>query len=259
MKWYMDWMREQMAALNVEVRLRTEATLEALKEYDVVLCGTGARTAVPDIPGIEKAVDFKDVLLCAKKKCEYWPEDGKPMPAKVGQNIVIWGNHYAATDTAEALGIRGKTITLITEDKEFAPEIEPIHKEIMKMRFAGGNGQALEGIPFDHPVTVMTQTTLLEYKDGEVIVMDNKFNKVSIPCDDLILARQEPDTGLYETLLAEGLLVANIGDSRAVRNVRGAMTDGAQAGLILDDGLFMNANNVLSSELPFDVEQLMKE
>ena len=126
------------------------------------------------------------------------------------------------------------------------------------MRFEGGNGQALEGTPFEHPVKIMTQTTLVEYKEGEVIVMDKNFNKVSIPCDDLILGNQEPNNDLYESLLAAGLLVANIGDSRAVRNVRGAMTDGAQAGLMLDEGIFMNANNVLSSELPYDVGQLMK-
>jgi len=258
MKWYMDWMREQMANLDIKIHLRTEAKPEMLKEYDVVLCGTGAKTIVPAIPGVEDAIKFEDVLCCTKKKCEYWPEDGKPMPKKVGQNIVIWGNHYAATDTAETLGMRGKAITLVTEDRDFAPEIEPIHKEVMKMRFEGSNGQALEGTPFKHPVKILTETTLLSYKDGEVTVIDKKFNKFSIPCDDLILADQEPNDSLYESLLAEGLLVSNIGDSRAVRNVRGAMTDGAQAGLMLDDGIFMNANNVLSSGLPYDVEQLMK-
>ena len=42
----------------------------------------------------------------------------------------------------------------------------------------------------------------------------------------------EPNTELYDSLLAAGLKVMNIGDSKLVRNVRGAMTDGANACLL---------------------------
>ncbi len=256
MKWYMDWIREQTAALGVEVRLRTEAKPEMLKGYDVVLCGTGAKTVIPDIPGAAKAIRFEDVLVCTKKNCEYWPKEGKRDPAKVGNRVIIMGNHYAATDTAEMLGLRGKDITIVTEDKEFAPEIEPIHKEVMKMRFAGGNGQGLEGTPFKVPVKILTGTVVLEIKDNEAVMLDKEFNRFTVPFDTFILAETVPDDKLYQSLLSAGLLVANIGDSKFVRNVRGAMTDGAQAGLMLDDGLFMNANNTLSCGLPLDVRKL---
>lgn len=258
MKWYLDWMRQQIAKLNVEVRLNTLAVPENLKGYDIVLCGTGAKTVVPGIPGVEKAIRFEDVLVCAKKNCEYWPKEGKKASAKVGSKVIIWGNHYAASDTAEALGMRNKEIIIITEDREFCPDIEPIHREVMKMRFAGGNGQALEGTPFKKPVTILTGSSILEIRDGEAVVIDDKFNKTIIPCDDVILAKTTPDSVLFEQLLAAGLLVANIGDSKLVRNVRGAMTDGAQAGLLLDDGLFMNSNHTLCGNLPPDVQVMLK-
>jgi hypothetical protein len=55
-----------------------------------------------------------------------------------------------------------------------------------------------------------------------------------------------------------GLLVANIGDCKMVRSVRCALTDAAQAGLSLDEGVFMNAINPLSADFPLDVELMMK-
>ncbi|MDD3714665.1 MAG: hypothetical protein PHU16_07425, partial [Atribacterota bacterium] len=68
----------------------------------------------------------------------------------------------------------------------------------------------------------------------------------------------KPNTELYDSLLAAGLHVVNIGDSNLVRNVRGAMTDGANAGLMIDGDIFMNANNALSCGLPYDVKLQMK-
>lgn len=258
MKWYMDWIREQIIKLGVEVKLNTEAQVDTLKAYDAVLCGTGATTVVPDIPGIDKAAKFEDCLICVKKKCEWYPKEGKKEPTKVGQKVIIWGNHYAASDTAEALGLRGKEITIVTEDNEFCPNIELIHKEVMMMRFAGGNGQALEGTPFKHPVKIMTKTSILEINDGTAVLIDGDLNKFTVDVDDVVLAKTQSNTYLYDKLVAAGLKVGNIGDSKFVGNVRGAMTDGAQAGLMIDEGIFMNANNCLSCQLPLDVEKMMK-
>ncbi len=257
MKWYMDWIRLQIKELNVDVRLRTCADASMLSEYDVVLCGTGAATVLPDVPGAEKAVKFEDVLVCAKKNCEYWPKDGKREPVKAGQKVVVYGNHYGATDTAEAMALRGKEVILVTPDAEFAKGIEPVHREVMKARFAGGNGGGLEGQPIKIPVDIRTKTTIVEIKDGSVILMDSKFNKTEVTCDTVIIGMTQPNTKLFDELAASGLKVANIGDSRIVRNVRGAMTDGANVAYMLDDGLFMNANNTLSNNLPKDVEIMM--
>ena len=69
------------------------------------------------------------------------------------------------------------------------------------MRFAGGNGQGLEGQPIKIPVVIKTGTTVTEIRDGEVVLMDDKFNKEVIQVDDVILAKQQPNTTLYQTLL----------------------------------------------------------
>jgi 2,4-dienoyl-CoA reductase-like NADH-dependent reductase (Old Yellow Enzyme family) len=253
MKWYMDWLRRQIKNLGVDVRLNTKATVDVLKDYDVTLCGAGSKTVVPDIPGAEKAVKFEDVLVCVKKNCEYWPKEGKPEPAKVGQKVIVYGNHYGATDTAEALALRGKEVIYVTEEAEFAPGLEVVHRETLKTRFAGGNGAGLEGRPIKIPVEIKLNTSIIEIREGSAVLMDNKFNKYEVSCDTVILGGMEQNTELYDELLAAGLTVGNIGDSRRVRNVRGAMTDGANAAYMIDEGIFMNANNALSSGLPTDV------
>lgn len=249
MRWYLFWIREQIAKLGVEVKLGTEATVEDLKGYDVVLCGTGAHTLRPDIKGIEKAVDFKDVLRCTRSNCEYYPETRKK-PVKVGQKVLIWGDDYAATDTAETLAMKGKEVIIVTESEEWGQNLEVIHKEVMTMRFAGGNGQGLEGQPIKIPVVIKTGTTVTEIRDGEAVLMDNKFNKEVIQVDDVIIAKQQSNTRLYKTLLDAGLKVALMGDAKKVSNVRGAVTDGAMLGLMLDGDICVNANGVLSKRLP---------
>jgi thioredoxin reductase len=223
----------------------------------VVLAGTGAKTVVPDIPGAEKGVKFEDIMVCDRKNCEFWPKEGKREAVKPGQKVIVWGNHYAASDTAEALAQRGREVIIVTEDAEFCPDIEPIHKEVMKMRFAGGNGQGLEGTPVKIPVVIHTKTTILEIKDGKAVLMNDQFGKQTIDVDTVVLAKTVPDNALFNSLRDKGLKIQNMGDSRIVKNVRNAMTDGAEAGLILDEGIFMNGNGVLSYGLPLDVAKQM--
>jgi len=258
MKWYLDWLRRQIAKLDIEVRLNADISKEKLSAFDVTLVGTGGKTVVPDIPGIEKAVKFEDVLICKRKNCEFWPKEGKHEPVKTGQKVLVWGNHYAACDTVEALAQRGREVFIVTEDPEFCPDIEPIHREVMKMRFAGGNGEGLEGVPIKIPVVVHTKMTVLEIKDGSVILMNDQLEKETLEVDTVVLAKVVPDDELFNSLKDSGLKIMNMGDSRKIRNVRGAMTDGAEAGIMLDEGIFMNANGTLSSALPTDVKKQMK-
>lgn len=252
MKWYMDWLRTQIAKLNVKVEFGVTATSEILKEYDVVLCGTGSDTIIPDVPGKEKGVCFNDVLICKAKGCQYYPKEGKPEPVEVGERVLVWGDHYAATDTIEALAMKGKKLMLLTEKKEWGIDLEPVHKEVLKLRFDLKNGRGLQGIPYKHKVDVFTNTTVLDIRDGEVECIDRDLKRFVIPCDTVVFAEQKSNNRLYEQLKAAGLNVVNMGDSKMVRNVRGACTDGANAGLMLDDGLYMNANGVLTSSLPLD-------
>ncbi|HUT09261.1 MAG TPA: hypothetical protein VMY42_02090, partial [Thermoguttaceae bacterium] len=136
----------------------------------------------------------------------------------------------------------------VTEQPVFAAWMEPCHKDVMLKRFAGGNGEGLKGKTFEQPVTVISNTTVVEIgAGGEVTLMDHRFEKSTLMVDNVVLANVEPEDGLFEELLEAGVNVTRIGDRKQVRNLRAAVTEGANAGLTLDEGLGLNANRRLIS------------
>lgn len=255
MRWYADWLRRQMHNLGVDVRFRAEPDVEQLRDFDTVLLASGSRLVRPGIPGIDLplVISYEDVLRCSNTGCEYYPSDRQP-PAECGDAVLVWGDHFAAADTTEHLGHAGKRVYLVTPQREFAEWMEPCHRDVMLKRFSGRNGEGLQGKTYAHPVTILHQSTVTEIKEsGEVILMDSRFAHSTVRVDNVVLAQVEADDSLYETLLAAGLNVAKIGDAQSVRNVRGAVTDGANAALVLEKNATLNANLTLISQLPTEV------
>jgi thioredoxin reductase len=255
MRWYADWIRRQIAKLGVEVKYASVPKPEELKKYDAVLVATGASVKRPDIRGVDsgRVCTYEDVLRCKMKNCEYWPKGGKAEPAAVGDTVLVWGDYYGAADAVEKLAYDGKKVYVVTPHKEFAPWMEPCHKDVMVKRFAGGNGEALTGRTFAHPVTVIAGSAVLEIRDnGEVVLVDGKFERSVLKVDNVVLGDVQADDALYRSYTAAGLVVVKIGDVKKVRNLRGAVTDGANLGLALDKDLQLNANRAVIADLPTD-------
>jgi thioredoxin reductase len=199
-------------------------------------------------------VTFEDVLRCKNTKCEYYPDD-KEEPAECGQEVLIWGDHFGAADTAEMLGHAGKKVTLVTENQGFAEWMEPCHRDVMMKRFAGGNGEGLKSKTYANAVTIIPNSSVLEIKkDGTVVIISNEFERSTVKVDTVVLAKVESNDSVYESFLEAGLNVAKIGDVKKIRNVRGAVTDGANAALVIEEGAILNANNGLISNLPTGIE-----
>jgi hypothetical protein len=132
--------------------------------------------------------------------------------------------------------------------------MEPCHRDVILKRFAGSNGEGLHSPSFPYPVTVITETTVVAVEaGGAVTLLDNHFQKRTLQVDNLVLAAVEPNDSLYQELLDAGLTAIKIGDARRVRNLRAAVTEGANAGLTLDEHLRLNANRALISKLPTEV------
>ncbi len=103
MRWYLDWIRDQLLDLHVDLRLNHAPTVDELRGFDVVLNATGAASYVPDVVGdASGVVPFEESMACPKIACECHP-GGRRM-RKLGARVLLWGDGYPAADTCGVPG-----------------------------------------------------------------------------------------------------------------------------------------------------------
>lgn len=252
MRWYLDWIRDQLVELLVDVRLNHAPTLDELRAFDIVLNATGARSYVPEVAGDPSlVVPFEEAMACPKIACECHP--GGRKLRKLGARVLLWGDSYAATDTAAFLANIGKEVTIVTENREFAADCEVIHMYVLRKRFAQGDAEVLHSRPYPHPVTVLTSTTVAEVRRGEVVLQDKDFGRTTLDVDDVVTCHTRPELGLFDELRAAGVRVLNVGDSVRPRNLYHAVKEGSAFGLDVDEHLLFNPNGAILNDLPADV------
>ena len=259
MRWYLDWIRNQLLDLHIEIRLNHAPTVDELRGFDVVLNATGAISYVPDVLGLgDTVVPFEEAMACPKIACECHP--GARTLHKLGSHVLLWGDHYAAADMAAFLGSIGKQVTIVTEKREFAAECEVIHMYVLRKRFAQGDAEALTSRPFKHAVTVITNATVREVREGEVVIEDHDFGRTTLQVSDVVSCHTRPVVDLYGELQAAGVHVINVGDSVRPRNLYYAVKEGSAFGLAVDEHMLFNPNHAILNELPIDVlAQLQRE
>jgi thioredoxin reductase len=259
MRWYLDWIRDQLLELHVDIRLAHAPTVDELRAFDLVLNATGARSYVPPVVGdTSRVVPFEETMACPKVACECHP-GGRKMH-KLGARVLLWGDHYAATDTAAWLADIGREVTIVTENREFAAETEVIHLYVLRKRFAQGDAEVLSSRPYKHQVTVLTDTTVAEIRDTEVVLQDKDFRRTTIQVDDIVTCHTRPVLELFDELKAAGVHVLNVGDSVRPRNLYHAVKEGAGFGLEVDEHLLFNPNGAILNDLPLDIlAQLTRE
>jgi 2,4-dienoyl-CoA reductase-like NADH-dependent reductase (Old Yellow Enzyme family)/thioredoxin reductase len=259
MRWYLDWIRDQVLELGATIRLGHAPTVEELRGFDIVLNATGAVSYVPQVAGdASRVVPFEEAMACPKVACECHP-GGRRM-RKLGARVLLWGDSYAATDTAAFLADIGKDVTIVTENREFAADCEVIHMYVLRKRFEQGDAEVLQSRPYKFPVKVITSTTVESIDGTTVTLRDKDFNRTTIEVDDVVTCHTRPDAALFAELRAAGVNVVNVGDAVKVRNLYQAVKEGATFGLMVDEHLLFNPNGAILNELPMDVlGQLTRE
>jgi 2,4-dienoyl-CoA reductase-like NADH-dependent reductase (Old Yellow Enzyme family)/NADPH-dependent 2,4-dienoyl-CoA reductase/sulfur reductase-like enzyme len=252
MRWYLDWIRDQLVDLDVELRLNHAPTVEELRRFDIVLNATGAASYVPDVAGdAGRVVPFEESMACPKVACECHP-GGRRM-RKLGGRVLLWGDGYPAADTAAFLASIGKQVTIVTENPDFGSELEVIHMYVLRKRFAQGDAEVLHDRPYKYPVTVITSSTVHEIRAGEVVLEDKAFARTTLEVDDVVTCHLRSETGLFTELRAAGVPVVNVGDSVRPRNLYWAVKEGSGFGLEVDQHLLFNPNHAILNDLPMDV------
>jgi NADPH-dependent 2,4-dienoyl-CoA reductase/sulfur reductase-like enzyme len=254
MKWYADWLRWQIADLKVEVRLGQAPTVADLRDFAVVVNATGASSYVPEVRGLkERVVPFEEAIACPRVTCEFHPKNGRKPRKLEGTRVVVWGDHYAAVDTATYLASIGKEVIIVTERREFASSVEVIHMYVTWKRFRQSEAEALSSKPYKYPVTVHQGCRLEEIEDQQIVLIDRDFRRSTVAYDAIVTCWTRPNTALLGELRAAGRPVINVGDAVAPRNLHAAVREGATAGLAIEENLLFNPNQALIDALPADV------
>ncbi len=259
MKWQADWLRYEIRDLGVEVKMEHVPTAEELKKYDVVLNATGAVSYVPEANGLkDKVISMEAAFSCPKATCEFYPKGSGRKGVKLGEKVIIWGDHYGAADLVAFLGAAGKDVTVVTDRKEFGSSVEVIHMYVLRKRMAQGDAEALHSKPYKYPVKVFQGSTLYNIGEKEVQIISNNLNITKVQADDIVTCYTRPNTelaGVFEKVEAAGIPVVTVGDAKSPRNLHAAIKEAASFILQLEpDHVIKNPNGALIDDLPIDVK-----
>jgi 2,4-dienoyl-CoA reductase (NADPH2) len=228
----------QLDDAGVELRLETEATADLLTEegYDAVVVATGARQAVPPIPGIDgpNVVMAWDVL------------DGREDPE--GKNIVIIGGGAVGSETGmyvASIGtISGDTLFyLFMNDAEDIDTLKELcSRGIKKVTVVEMLDKVCRDVGISTRWTIlqdmrhlgieMRRNAVAKRIEVDRVVVEVDGTEEEIPADTVIIAAGSCPAGeLYDELKEAGMEVYVVGDAKEARKASEAFQEGYEVGL----------------------------
>jgi len=163
---FKDYLIRQVSKAGVEVLLSTEATPEMIKAkgYNVVLVAAGAEPNIPDIPGAHGDNVWKPIDVYGREK-------------ELGENVVVIGGAEIGVETGMYLAENGHKVTVLTRQKELAPDAMPIHY-IEQLTDAW---EALDTFSF------ITEATTTGISKGKVTYVNPRGKSQSIKADSVVI------------------------------------------------------------------------
>lgn len=193
-------------------RLETPVTLDHIYDErpDITVLATGSHSRLPRVPGADLDTVATEVDLLLGNKA-------------AGDEVVIVGGGMIGCETALWLARQGKHVTIVEELPELmtAGPVPVAHaNRIMLIDLLNQEG-----------VKLSTNSCLAEITRDGVTVTAPEYRTSTLAADTVgISIGLEPDRELYEALQTELPPVYLVGDAQSVRNVMGAIWDGAVGG-----------------------------
>jgi 2-enoate reductase len=159
----LDWYYKQLEKYNIDVRYNQEiASPDSLKgEYDEVLVCTGSVPKTLPVPGFEKTLTFKQLLL-------------KEVDA--GDKVCFFGGGQSSCEAAYELVLQGKHPMIV----ELADDL------IVTPGTCLANSSFLRDMLKFKQVPVYLEHTITEIGDGYVMVKDKAGNEFKLECDSVV-------------------------------------------------------------------------
>ena len=185
-----------------------EATAADLAGFDAVIVATGTTPAGLPVPG----ADRPNVTLAVDAL-----KEGGVRPT--GQVVVIGGG-LIGVETAVLFSRQPDTQVTILE---MLPQIMNGCSDCDKIVYGGWIQE--------NGVQVFTSSKVVSIGE-EGVTFEQRSRRGTVPADHVFLATgMKPNQALYEELLAQGVMVYNVGDSQAPGKIYDAVHSGYKAGL----------------------------
>jgi 2,4-dienoyl-CoA reductase-like NADH-dependent reductase (Old Yellow Enzyme family)/NADPH-dependent 2,4-dienoyl-CoA reductase/sulfur reductase-like enzyme len=245
----LHWLRRQIEAAGIEVRLNTEATPELLQALQpaAVVVATGAVRGMPPLPGgdlphVFSGDDMRKLMLgesseALKRKIGWTTRLATKLGAAtgatanldfvrkatrqwmpLGERIAIIGGELVGLELAEFLTERGRTVTVIDEAPRFGAGLTIVRR----MRL-------LDELK-EHGVGLFPAAADIRIDREAVRFTDRDGAAQAVAADHVIVAKGATgDTAFAERLRSAGFAVHTVGDCNGVRYIEGAMRGAAEA------------------------------
>ena len=245
----LDWLCSQVGSLDIDVRLKTEATAELLESLapDDVVVATGALRSLPPIPGAElphvfSGDDMRELVLGesserVKEKTSVFTRVATRVGSAtgvtanldlvrkathtwmpLGKNIVIIGGELVGIELAEFLCERGRHVTVVDDAPRFGAGLTLVRRLRILAELR------------DHGVGLCPGSKDIKIEPGHVRFTDVAGDEHSVIADQVIVAKGATgDSTQAEAFRRAGLRVHEIGDGTGVGYIEGAMRDAMHA------------------------------
>jgi 2,4-dienoyl-CoA reductase (NADPH2) len=244
----LEWLRRRIAASGVEVRLKTEATVELLRSLapDEVIVAVGAVREMPPIPGADQphvfsGDDMRKMMLgegseALKKKTGLATRIATQLGAAtgltsnldfvrkathqwmpLGERVAIVGGELVGLELAEFLNERGREVTVVEEGPKFGRGLTLVRRMrlIPELR---EHGVALHANAAD--IRITPQGVSFTGEDGA---------PRTVTADHVIVAKgARGDSTLADRLRGAGFGVREAGDGAGIGYIEGAIRGGAR-------------------------------
>jgi len=201
----LDWYKNEMKRLGIDIRMNTEATVDMLGGYDSVIVATGASPRQLPIEGLDKPGVLEAVTyLNGSKEC--------------GKRIVVIGGGLTGMEIAYEEAMKGSEVTVV----EMREDI------LMVPGLCAANSNLLREAVRLYGIDVLTNTSLagILMEDCLKVKVKTGDEEKEINADSVILSvGYTPDRALFEKLSGKVKDLYLIGDAKAVGNLLSVIYD----------------------------------
>lgn len=245
----LQWLRRQVEATDIEVRLNTTATTQLVSALapDAVLVANGARRSMPPIPGADRPNVYSGDDMRRMMTGQSDPESARRLPwlsriatrvgavlgltanpafvRKVtrrwmpfGQRIVILGGELVGLELAEFLVERGRTVAVLEEASRMGYGLTLVRRMRVLAELR------------EHGASLHAGARDIRIEESSVRFTDAAGQQVAVPADQVIVAQGAgANPALADELRAAGLEVHAFGDCTGIGYIEGAIRGAADA------------------------------